>query len=76
MFIEDDTCGRCGKKLDHAKSAWLELNSHTGLYCVAGTVPEVESQGCFEFGADCARAILKNGGDLVYVGRAARQHAQ
>jgi hypothetical protein len=71
-YFEDDCCLRCGRRLDHSKSVWLELNSHTGLYCEAGTVAENESQGGFEFGADCAAAILANGGKLVEVGRAAR----
>lgn len=61
MFREDDTCIRCGKRLDHSKSVWLELNCATGLYCEEATVPTADSQGCFEFGADCARLILKNG---------------
>lgn len=70
--FDDDCCLRCGKRLDHNKSTWLELNQFTGLYCEPGTVPENESQGEFEFGPDCAKAILKNGGNLVLVGRAAR----
>ena len=73
-FVEDDTCIRCGKRLDHAKSVLLELNMRTGLYCTGGVPPD-DSQGCFEFGADCAKAILKNGGELVRVGRAARAFA-
>lgn len=70
---EDDTCIRCGKRLDHDKSVWLELSFRTGLY--AESVPVEESQGGFEFGADCARAILKNGGEMVRIGRAARANA-
>ena len=69
-YTEDDTCIRCGKLLDHTKSVWLELNMRTGLYCDGG-VPDADSQGGFEFGAACARAIIKNGGELVRVGRAA-----
>lgn len=75
MITEDDACQRCGKPLDHANSTWLELNMRTGLYCSSGTVPEEDSQGGFEFGASCARAILKNGGKMVHVGRAARMNA-
>jgi hypothetical protein len=71
-FLEDDACIRCGKKLDHDKSNWLELNHATSLYCEPGKVPAEESQGGFEFGAACAKAILKNGGKLVRTGRAAR----
>lgn len=56
-------CERCGDRLDNEKSVWLELNSHTGRYAEAGTVPEAESQGCFAFGSACARAVLKAGGE-------------
>lgn len=75
MISEDDTCIRCGKRLDHSKSVWLELNCATSLYCEAGKVPADDSQGGFEFGADCARAVLKNGGKMVRIGRAARINA-
>lgn len=74
MITEEDTCIRCAKRLDHSNSVWLELNCRTGLYCVGG-VPEADSQGSFEFGAACARAILMNGGEMVRVGRAARLNA-
>jgi len=70
MITENDTCMRCGKSLNHEASTWLELSFRTGLY--AESVPAEESQGGFEFGSDCARAILKNGGKLTLVGRAAR----
>jgi len=68
MNTQDDTCRRCGRKIDHSRSAWLELSWLTGLY--AESVDAAESQGSFEFGADCARAILANGGRLEFVGRA------
>ena len=73
-FFADDTCLRCGKKIDHVQSAWLELNNRTGLYCAPGTVPADDSQGGFEFGSSCAKAILKNGGEMVTVGIAKRRH--
>jgi len=57
-----DTCERCGKPLDHSRSVWLELSFRSGRY--AESVPPEESQGFFEFGADCARAILKNNGNM------------
>lgn len=72
-MYEDDACIRCGKKLDHGKSLWLELNFTTGLYCVEGTVPGNESQGGFEFGAACGKAILRNGGKCIRIGRALRE---
>lgn len=70
MIQEDDTCMRCGKHLDHNKSVWLELSFKTGLF--AENVAPDESQGSFEFGANCVRAILGNSGKMVRVGRAAR----
>lgn len=73
MIHENDTCIRCGRRIDHSTSKWLELSFKTSLY--AESVPADESQGGFEFGADCARAILKNGGKMVHVGRAARINA-
>jgi hypothetical protein len=71
MFIKDGHCPRCAKRINPAKAKWLEQNNCTGMFVEPGTVPADESQGWFEFGADCARAILKNGGKLVCVGAAA-----
>lgn len=73
LYYNEGDCLRCGKALGRQKSVWLELNCTTGLYCEEGTIPRNDSQGSFEFGAACARAILKNGGELVYVGRAAKE---
>lgn len=73
MITQDDTCLRCGKPLDHSNSRWLELNRWTGLYC-DGEVPKDASQGLFEFGPACARAILRNGGIMVQIGTAARMN--
>jgi hypothetical protein len=64
-------CERCGEKLDASKSVWLDLNLNTGLYRVE-TWPEAESQGAFAFGAACAKSVLKNGGQCVHIGLAAR----
>ena len=72
-FYEDDTCLRCGKPIDHSKSVWLERHNKKGIYCKPGIIPEKHSQGQFEFGADCAKAILKNGGVLEYSGLKKRQ---
>jgi hypothetical protein len=47
----------------------LELNFNTSLYSKPGEVPEDESQGCFDFGAACARRVLKQGGECDYVSK-------
>ena len=54
-------CEHCERKLNPKKIVWLELNATTGTYH-AEEVPEEDSQGCFPFGAGCAKTILKNGG--------------
>ena len=68
----DGTCPRCARPIERDRAVMLELNAVTGLYCEPGTVPEAESQGGFDFGADCAKAVLKNKGRLVRVGLARR----
>lgn len=50
-------CVRCGRVLKDR--VMLELNWDTGEYSEPGTVPAEVSQGCFEFGSDCAKALLK-----------------
>lgn len=65
----DHFCERCAQPLDPAKSVWLELNCITGLFSKPGTVPEEESQGGFEFGPDCAKAVLKAGGKMRRINR-------
>ncbi len=60
-------CERCGERLAPANAVALELNTYTGLYSEPGTVPEDESQGLFDFGAACARSVLKNGGLNVQI---------
>lgn len=59
---EPDFCQRCGEQVDPDKAVWLELNWNTQEWSAEGSVPEEESQGCFPFGAACARAVLKAGG--------------
>ena len=61
-------CERCGEKLNPARMVWLELNTLDGTYNAnVGEVPEGESQGCFTFGAACARAVVENAGELVRI---------
>lgn len=53
------TCERCDAELIAAEAVWLELNCHKGTWHTAeDEVPENESQGCFPFGADCAKHML------------------
>jgi hypothetical protein len=56
-------CTQCDQPLDEAAAVWLELNCNLGTYHASGTVPPEQSQGCFPFGAACARAILRRGGE-------------
>lgn len=55
-------CHQCGKQLDPEKVKWLELNCHTHELVEPGTAEwsnTEESQGCFEFGPDCYKRVLK-----------------
>lgn len=52
-------CVLCGRPLDMKKAVYLEMNQNTATFHEPGTVPPEESQGCFEFGAACARKVLK-----------------
>jgi len=71
----DHVCERCWQKLDPDTMVWLELRWDTNLYYdpEKTDVPEDKSQGAFTFGAACARAVLKNGGELVDTGKKKRQ---
>ncbi len=73
--MENHTCERCWRKLDPDTMVWLELRWDTGLYCdpEKTDVPQDKSQGAFTFGAACAKAVLKNGGELVDIGEKKRQ---
>jgi hypothetical protein len=66
----DHYCERCGEKLNPKNLTYLELSTETGLFTDPDlvTLPENESQGGFTFGKDCAKAVLANGGDNVWIG--------
>lgn len=67
MADTDRRCERCFQRLDPAKAVELELDQGTGLYHRPGQLPEgAESQGMFDFGAACARRVLRNGGACDY----------
>ena len=51
-------CNRCDEPLKPELAVWLELNTNTGIYHSEGQFPKDGlSQGCFEFGATCAKKI-------------------
>jgi len=55
---EELRCSRCGDVLDPERAVWLELNVGTLALTnpeLDGALREAESQGCFAFGAACAR---------------------
>lgn len=55
-------CHQCGETL-RGRVVWLEMNARTTTYHAnEGEVSPEESQGCFPFGAACARTVLANGG--------------
>lgn len=59
---EEIFCTCCGKKVNPQRVVMLELDSWTGLYHSTETesgIPEGRSQGCFPFGAACARLQLR-----------------
>jgi hypothetical protein len=62
--VTEFSCEKCGKPLDPETLVWLELNCLTLEYAEPGAASWSEtpqSQGCFPFGADCAKRLLKRG---------------
>ena len=58
-------CEKCGKKLLKNKDiVSLELDTRDNTYHLPelNEIPTEFSQGCFDFGKDCAKTILKNKG--------------
>ncbi len=55
-------CERCGEELNEKTLVSLELSNTTGKYHKGGIPAREESQGWFDFGQACARAVLKNDG--------------
>jgi hypothetical protein len=74
MYKGKETCERCHKPVEKEKAIWFELNTYTGSYYEPGTVPEDESQGCFAFGPDCAKAVRKDRENWKFVGLAKRNN--
>lgn len=61
-----ERCVRCQKPIRPGREVWLEANWKTGIWTnpAINRHPDDESQGCFAFGAACANAVLRNGGEL------------
>ena len=57
--IDNNCCSKCGKKLNPKKTVWLEYSITDGCVYEPNEFPEGhESQGCFEFGQDCAKKVV------------------
>lgn len=54
-------CKACKQHLKRETCVWLELNCTTGVYSEVGSVPELESQGCYPFGRTCAKNLGLSG---------------
>ena len=53
-------CERCGKKINPKTLVWLELGIENGKYYKPEEFPNnIQSQGLFTFGKDCAIQELK-----------------
>lgn len=64
MILKGDgmrTCECCGKSLNAMRRVWLELDQRIDCYHdYEFGVPELQSQGWFAFGPDCAAKALKD----------------
>lgn len=57
--IGDNCCNKCGKALNPKKTIWLEYSITDGCFYHSDEFPSGhESQGCFEFGTDCAKKVV------------------
>ena len=57
--IDNNCCSNCGKKLNPNKTVWLEYSITDDCVYYSNEFPQGhESQGCFEFGADCAKKVV------------------
>jgi len=60
-------CVRCNEKLDSKTMVSMELSNTTGKYYKGGIPKGEKSQGWFDFGQACAKAIIKNKGVCEYI---------
>lgn len=57
--IDNNCCSNCGRKLNPEKTIWLEYSITDGCVYDPNEFPEGhDSQGCFEFGSDCAEKVI------------------
>ncbi len=57
--IDNNCCSKCGKKLNPEKTIWLEYSITDGCVYDPNEFPKNhDSQGCFEFGSDCAKKVV------------------
>lgn len=57
--IDNNCCSNCGRKLNPEKTTWLEYSITDGCVYDPDEFPEGhDSQGCFEFGSDCAEKVI------------------
>ena len=57
--IDENCCSNCGKKLNPKKTIWLEYSITDGCVYHSEEFPQGhDSQGCFEFGTDCAKKVV------------------
>ena len=54
-------CEKCGRRLKPKDIVYLELDMRDNSFHLPENkeVPETVSQGCFAFGKDCAKTMLK-----------------
>lgn len=60
-------CSNCKRPLDPTCIVYLELDASRDIWVdpLQEYIEEEDSQGCFPFGADCAKTIVSNGGKCV-----------
>lgn len=57
--LGDNCCSSCGKALNPKRTIWLELSIDDGCLYYPDQFPKNHaSQGCFEFGSDCAKKVV------------------
>jgi hypothetical protein len=57
-------CQRCDQEINPDTAIWTEMSNSTGIYHLKGIPEGEESQGWFQFGKDCVKA-LKATGELL-----------
>lgn len=64
--INNNCCSKCGKKLNAEKTIWLEYSITDNCVYLPEEFPQGhDSQGWFEFGADCAKKVVTRNEQLA-----------